>query len=230
MRRRRRPTTLSLPAPHFPSGSGSYPLPALRMMMTAAKTKMMSFLRRRRMFLLSSGLLAQSRHILRSLINSDRLEKRESRRMSELDGRKGGRCLRPKRRPRSVVNSFINKSSYVTVRCPGRQIKRIVAAAPALFWPNWSRPFLSSSVLVLMLSFVRCFRVSPSALSLAFSPRECFRALCVARSLGRFFVVQTLSNNYIQRTNTAFLFCAFCNSSHFGLTSFQFFAITCDRP
>ena len=32
------------------------------------------------------------------------------------------------------------------------------------------------------------------------SPRECFRALCVARSLGRFFVVQTLSNNYIQRT------------------------------
>ena len=58
--RLRRPT-FPLPAPHFPSGSGSYPLPALWRMAAAAaaepkkKTRMMMrpFLRLLRMFLLS---------------------------------------------------------------------------------------------------------------------------------------------------------------------------------
>ena len=149
--------------------------------------------------------------------------------MSEWDGRKGGRgrCLRPKRRPRSVVNSFINKSSYAAVRCPpGRQIKRIVVAARPILAKL--EPTLSSSVLVLMLSFVRCFRVSPSALSLAFPPGNVFAhsaslARSAASSSSKHFPTTTYNEHRLA------LFYHFCNPSRFGLTSFLFFAETCQK-
>ena len=134
-----------------------------------------------------------------------------------------------------------SQSGYGAVRCPSRQIKRIVVAA--LFWPNWSRPSLPfpSSALLGFDVFCEMFSRFPLCSLSRFPPGDVFAHFASVAPNPPFASLLLRPNTFQQLHTTKehrrgrlplfhdYEYYDFCSSSFFGLTYFLFFSVSCEK-